>query len=126
MSFCAVINCLDGRTQLPVINFLMKRFDVKYVDMITDAGPLGIMASMPDSSGAQALIGRVNIAIQAHGIQALAIAGHWDCRGNPVPKETQLEQQHTVVLRYRKLFPQLTIIGLWVDEDGQVHEIEIA
>lgn len=125
MSFCAVINCLDGRTQLPVNNFLMQRFNVKYVDMLTDAGPLGILTNEPDSPRAQLFIERVNIVIRVHDIKELAIAGHWDCRGNPVPREKQLEQQRDVVLRYRKIFPQLTIIGLWVGEDGTVEEIEI-
>ncbi len=125
MSFCAAINCLDGRTQLPVVNFLMQRFNVKYVDMLTDAGPLGILSNTPDSERAQFFIERVNTVIRVHDIKELAIAGHWDCRGNPVPREAQLVQRE-VVLRYRELFPQLTIIGLWVDEAGEVQEIEIA
>lgn len=125
MSFCAVINCVDGRTQLPVINFLMERFNVKYVDMLTDAGPLGILTNTPDSPRAQFFIDRVNTVIRVHDIKELAIAGHWDCRGNPVPREQQLEQQREVVLRYREIFPQLTIIGLWVGENGEVEEIEV-
>tara|TARA_R110001592_G_scaffold279041_1_gene546423 strand:- start:562 stop:945 length:384 start_codon:yes stop_codon:yes gene_type:complete len=125
MTFCAAINCLDGRTQLPVNNYLMKRFNVKYVDMLTDAGPLGILTNDPDSPRAEFFIERVNTVIRVHDIKELAITGHWDCRGNPQPKETQFEQIRTVVLRYRGIFPNLTIIGLWVDEDQQVHEIEI-
>lgn len=125
MSFCAVINCMDGRTQLPVIHFLMQRFNVQYVDMLTDAGPLGILANDPDSPRSQAFFERVNTVIHAHDVKELAIAGHWDCRGNPVPKEKQLEQQRAVVQRFREHFPQLTIIGLWVDEAEQVQEIEV-
>jgi len=125
MSFCAAINCLDGRTQLPVINFLMRRFNVKYVDMLTDVGPLGILTNAPDSPRAQLFIERVNTVIRFHDIKELAITGHWDCRGNPVPKEQQLEQQRQVILRYRDIFPQLTIIGLWVTEAGDVEEINI-
>ena len=125
MSFCAVINCMDGRTQLPVVQFLMDRFKVKYVDMLTDAGPLGILTKDPESERAQAFVERVNTVIRVHDVKELAIAGHWDCRGNPVPKERQLEQQREVVLRFRAIFPQLTIIGLWVDEAEQVQEIEV-
>lgn len=125
MSFCAVINCLDGRTQLPVIQFLMNRFNVKYVDMLTDAGPLGILTNDPESDRAKFFIERVNTVIRVHDIKELAVTGHWDCRGNPVPRERQLEQQREVILRYREIFPQLTIIGLWVDEAEQVHEIDV-
>ena len=125
MTFCAVINCMDGRTQLPVNNYLMQRFNVKYVDMLTDAGPLGILTKDPDSDRAQHFIERVTTVIRVHDVTQLAIAGHWDCRGNPVPKDQQLAQMREVVLRYREVFPQLTIIGLWVDENQDVHEIDI-
>ena len=39
MKFYTVINCMDGRVQLPVIKYLQKRFNVEYVDSITEAGP---------------------------------------------------------------------------------------
>ena len=126
MSFCAAINCMDGRTQLPVIQYLMKRFDVKYVDMLTDAGPLGLLANEPDSPRALAFDERLETVIRVHDVKELAIAGHWDCRGNPVPREVQLDQQREVVLRFRERFPNLTVIGLWVGESGAVEEIEIA
>lgn len=126
MSFCAAINCLDGRTQLPVVKFLMKRFDVKYVDMLTDAGPLGILTEAPDSPRGQLFIQNIHTVIRVHDIKKLAITGHWGCLGNPVPRERQLEQQREVVLRLREMFPQLTIIGIWVDEAGGVEEIEIS
>ena len=125
MSFCAVINCLDGRTQLPVVNFLRARFNVEYVDMLTDAGPLGILANTPDSPRAEVFFERVDTVIRVHDIKELAIAGHWDCRGNPVPKEQQLEQQQAVVARFRERYPQLQIIGLWVTEEGTVEEIAV-
>lgn len=125
MSFCAAINCLDGRTQLPVNNYLMKRFNVDYVDMLTDAGPLGILTNAPDSPRAQAFFEQVEIVIDAHDVRELAIAGHWDCRGNPVPREEQLAQQAVVVEQFRTRFPQLTIIGIWVNEAGEVEEIAV-
>ena len=117
---------MDGRTQLPVIQFLMERFNVKYVDMLTDAGPLGILANHAESPRAQAFDERLETVMRVHDVKELAIAGHWDCRGNPEPREVQLQQQREVVLGFRKRFPQLTIIGLWVGEAETVEEIEIA
>ncbi len=125
MTFCATINCLDGRTQQPVVNYLMQRFNVKYVDMLTDAGPLGILTKAPESERALLFQERVDTVIRVHDIKELAITGHWDCRGNPVPRETQIEQMGDVVRQYRKLYPQLTIIGLFVGEEGDIEEIEI-
>jgi hypothetical protein len=44
MHFCTVINCMDGRVQLPVNKYLQKRFNVAYVDSITEAGPVRIIS----------------------------------------------------------------------------------
>jgi len=38
MSFCTAINCMDGRTQLPVNEFMRRKLGVAYVDTITEAG----------------------------------------------------------------------------------------
>lgn len=39
MKFAAAINCMDGRTQVPVIEFLKNKYGVDYVDMITEPDP---------------------------------------------------------------------------------------
>ena len=44
MSYCTVINCMDGMVQLPAINYLKERFEVDYVDSITGPGPNLILA----------------------------------------------------------------------------------
>jgi len=42
--FATAINCMDGRCQLPVIEWMKKRYGVEYVDMITEPGPDGVLA----------------------------------------------------------------------------------
>ena len=42
--FVTCLNCIDGRVQLPVINWVMTNYGVKYVDMITTPGMDGILA----------------------------------------------------------------------------------
>jgi hypothetical protein len=37
--FAAAINCMDGRAQLPVIEWLKRECGVDYVDTITEPGP---------------------------------------------------------------------------------------
>jgi len=51
MRFCTVINCIDGRIQLPVIEYLKIRFNVEYVDTITEAGPNLILSENTVSAG---------------------------------------------------------------------------
>ena len=43
MKFATAVNCMEGRTQLPVIAYLKKKFEVDYVDMVTEAGPVKIL-----------------------------------------------------------------------------------
>ncbi len=42
--FAVAINCMDGRIQIPVIDYVKKRFHVRYVDMITEPGPVRILS----------------------------------------------------------------------------------
>ena len=41
--FVTCLNCIDGRVQLPIINWITTNYDVKYVDMITAPGIDGLM-----------------------------------------------------------------------------------
>jgi hypothetical protein len=42
--FATALNCMDGRVQIPIIEFLKKKFKVDYVDMITEPGIDKILA----------------------------------------------------------------------------------
>jgi hypothetical protein len=44
MTFATCLNCIDGRVQLPAINWITEKYNVKYVDMITEAGIDGFLA----------------------------------------------------------------------------------
>ncbi len=46
--FITAINCMDGRTQIPVIEFLKKNFQVDYVDMIKVHRPNRIQAELKE------------------------------------------------------------------------------
>ena len=46
MTFFTVINCMDGRVQLPVINYLKQKFNVEFIDTITEVGPNKIIANL--------------------------------------------------------------------------------
>jgi len=45
MKFATCLNCMDGRVQLPVIHWIKENYGVDYVDMITEAGMDGALAS---------------------------------------------------------------------------------
>ena len=124
MRFCSVISCMDGRVQLPVIRYLQKRFNVDYVDSITEAGPNLILSEAKSSSSTQAILERLKISIENHDSVGVAIVGHHDCAGNPAPKDDQIVHiQKAIQLIYQQ-YEGIEVIGLWVDHNWEVHEID--
>jgi hypothetical protein len=123
MRFCTAINCMDGRVQLPVINYMKSRFQADYVDMITEPGPCLILAEGIPDDLLQSILKRINISIDKHQSQTLAVVGHFDCAGNPVDRERQLEQIKKALSFLRQRYPRPALAGLWVDENWEVEEI---
>ncbi len=124
MKFCTAINCMDGRVQLPVVKYLQARFNAKYVDVITEPGPILILAQREDINLLKSILTRVDISVEKHHSGGIALIGHYDCAGNPVPKDEQILQIKASVDFIRQRYEKLEIIGLWVDENWEVHEIE--
>jgi len=123
MAFCTTINCMDGRVQLPVILFLQKRFGVEYVDSITEAGPNRILAEQTDTVLVQSIIERLKISVNKHKSVGIAVVGHDHCAGNPAPYEDQIIQVKESLRMLGTHFKSITLIGLWVDSNWQVHEV---
>lgn len=124
MEFCAVVNCMDGRVQQPVTRFLQKRFGAENVDTITEAGPNGILAKQADKATIQSILKRVEISVSAHKSKGMAVVGHYDCAGNPATKEEQIKHIREAIRFLKTHYPNIEIIGLWVDENWQVEEVE--
>ena len=80
-SFCTAVTCIDGRVQLPVIHYLTRRFHVEFVDIVSDTGPVGALAHDPNSERAGSMYRRIDVSIDAHTSQGLAIVAHHDCAG---------------------------------------------
>lgn len=123
MSFCTVINCMDGRVQLPVIAHLQKKFGAAYVDSITEPGPNRILAEEPDGSLAESILMRLKISIEAHNSVGIAVVGHAQCAGNPTPHVAQTEHTQKAIRFLREKYVGMPIVGLWVDENWEVHEL---
>lgn len=121
--FATAINCMDGRTQLPVIDWLRREYGVDYVDSVTEPGPVCLLAGTPGSPALESVRGRVRISVEKHGSHQVAVVAHHDCAGNPLPKEQQLEQLRCSVETVRGWGLDAEVIGLWVGPDWQVERV---
>jgi hypothetical protein len=114
---------MDGRVQVPVTEFLKRKYGVDYVDMITEPGPNGILAANKDQSIIDSIKRRVGISTGKHGSKHIAIAGHHDCAGNPVDQETHLAHIRSAIKTVKSWGVKAEVIGLWVDDKWKVSEI---
>ena len=123
-AFCTVINCMDGRVQLPVISYLRERFGVEYVDDVTEAGPVRLLSTPDGGAAAQSIRDRVTVSVERHQSRGLAVVAHHDCAGNPVTQAEQEQQLRASLRLLREWFPAVPAVGLWVDEHWQVREVD--
>ena len=118
--FATAINCMDGRTQLPVNDWMKKEYGVDYVDTITEPGPNKILA---ENNDVESIKRRVLISVNRHGSENIAIVGHHDCAGNPVEKEKQLSHIKNAIKTVESWGLDAKVMGLWVDESWLVNRV---
>jgi len=117
--FATALNCIDGRVQLPVINYLKKNYNVEYVDMITAPGINKILAKNKNST-IEMIKNCLKISLSIHKSKLIALVGHYDCAGNPAEKKSQLNDILTAVETIDLWTFDVDVIGLWVDENWKV------
>ncbi len=116
--FATAINCMDGRVQNPVLEYIRNSFSVDYVDMITEPGPNKILSEGKDEDIIESLRKRVEISVEKHNSQIIAIVAHYDCAGNPENEDVQKEHLRMaikVIASWR--FSVKKIIALWLNEN---------
>ena len=121
--FCTAVNCIDGRVQVPVISYLKKRFNVEYVDIISEPGPNLILGELTNYNAMESIFEKINISVKYHHSAGIAVVGHHDCIGNPGDKDAQIKNIHDSLKRIRSRYKDIPIIGLWVNENWQVSEV---
>lgn len=121
--FAAAINCIDGRVQMPVINWIRQQYGVDFVDIITNAGPEKLLAEGKDQAGIESVRKCLEVSITRHNSKLVAIAAHHNCAGNPVSKQIQLQQIHAAVETVRSWQFDIAVAGLWVNENWEVQEV---
>lgn len=108
------LNCMDGRTQLPVIHWIKDNYDVDYVDMVTEAGMDGLLADQ--SRLIEDIVRKIKISIEKNNASMIFVVGHHDCKGNAVDDAIHKEHIHRSIQRVQKEFPEINIVGIWVNK----------
>jgi hypothetical protein len=112
---------MDGRTQLPVNEWLRRRYGAEFVDTVTEPGPVRLLAS-GGTDASENIRRRIGISVGKHGSSVVAVVAHHDCAGNPAAEAQQLEQLKIAVELVGTWFAGVEVIGLWLGKDWQVVE----
>ncbi len=123
IKFATAINCIDGRTHIPVIEYLRDQFGVDYVDLVTEPGPNKILSENRDKTTVNSIKDRVRISLERHDSNLIAIVGHHDCTGNPTGEDTQKQQIVSAMNSVKSWNFGVRIVGLWVEEHWRVSEV---
>ncbi len=121
--FATAINCMDGRVQVPIIKYITKKYEVDYIDMITEPGPNKILAENKEHRTIDSIKEKVKISTDTHGSYLIAIVGHYDCAGNPAEEEQQIKDIKLAVKNLESWNLGVKIIGLYVNEECKVKKI---
>lgn len=117
VKFACAVNCMDGRTQQPVTDYLKSQYHVDYADAITEPGVCKILAENLDSAVVADIKKRIDISVKKHQSKVVAIVAHPECAGNPVDKSHQIGHLHAAYKQVKSFNLPVEIILLWVEED---------
>jgi len=117
--FVTAINCMDGRVQEPVIKWMKRQFHADFVDMVTEPGPDRVM-TVGASWDVRSVRNRVEISVNAHHSEAVAVAAHHDCAGYPVSKEEHLSSLRRCVDVVASWHVPVRVLALWINERWEV------
>lgn len=120
--FSCAVNCMDGRIQDAVKNYIKENYGVEFVDMVTEAGPNKILAENSDKAIIESIKRRLEISVHHHGAAVVAIVGHFGCAGNPVGKEEQVECLREAKKTVESFGLNVQVILLWVEGDWKTVE----
>ena len=121
--FGTAINCIDGRTQEPVIDFMKQKYGIDGVDMVTFPGVDGVVSSLGNFNTITLIRNAVSISIEKHGSRIIAVVGHFDCAGNPGNKEHHYAHIGKAVQQVSSWKFDVEIVGLYVNDKWQIEEV---
>jgi hypothetical protein len=115
---------MDGRVQIPVIEWMKKHYGLDYLDTITEPGPESVLSQNSDNLTIQSIKKKIEISVSRHDSKLIAVIGHMDCAGNPADSGKKQEQILKAVKTVQSWDHGIRVIGLFINEDWEVSQIE--
>ena len=122
--FGTAINCIDGRTQEPVIDFMKQKYNIDGVDMVTFPGVDGVISNRENSDEITFIRNAVSISIEKHRSRIIAVVGHFDCAGNPGNREHHYADIQKAVNEVSSWSFHAQVVGLYVNDKKQIEEVK--
>lgn len=121
MPFATCLNCIDGRTHLPLISWIKDRYEVEFVDLITEPGMIEVLAcGFHDNSS---LITKIKLSLEKHQPKLIIAAGHYDCAGCLKNNLEHKMDINKAVANIKQLFPKIPVSGVWINDTWTVEEV---
>lgn len=125
-TFFTSIGCMDGRVQEPILFFGKKKFGVKYADIITEAGLVGISAKPNINQTLLNLLKqKIKISLAKHRSKGIIVHGHQDCAGNPIDDKKHKEDVLKAVKVITSFVPEgIRVIPVFVKRENDEWIVE--
>lgn len=121
--FGTAINCIDGRTQQVVIDYMKQSFGVDGVDMVTFPGADGMLSNRERPEDLTLIKRATSISVERHSSKVIAVVGHHDCAGNPGNKEHHYAHIRRALQEVHSWKFPVQIIGLYVNDGWKTEEV---
>ena len=122
--FGTAINCIDGRTQEVVIDYMKQKYNIDGVDMVTFPGVDGLFSKEQNSAEIALIRRSVSISIERHGSKIIALVGHYDCAGNPGDREHHNKHIRRAMQEVSSWNLNAQAIGLYVNEKREIEVVK--
>ena len=121
-TFAASINCIDGRVQAPVSDWIRKTHGVDFVDVISEPG-CDLVLSAPSDAESR-IKTKLEISVNAHGSRMVFVSGHHQCAANPVSREEHMGHIRAAMDRIDSWNLPVRVRGLWIGDSWNAEPVE--
>jgi len=120
-----IVNCMDGKVQLPAIDFSKHIWKVSWVDVVTEAVPEKILSEAKDQDTISRICQNIEASLCGQQTKRLAIVAHSGCDINRVSDDKKKEMLRRAVGYLKNRYTDADVIGIWVDGKIKASKIEL-